>query len=172
MRIRWIVEVSSLFQKKEFILKLNILHSDDFFSVERIFEVSNIDFTFFESEELASDLCERGYAVRQERYDIPDVIRITIKGAGYIERKVKRKQEQRINNEIDEKIDLVLSQLTKLGYGHEIVFNELKSLHTTLSKKSWSQLLKGKLIDLALDKVLSIEVAKSVYEQLTDSGIN
>jgi len=165
----------SISEKKDFILnKLNILHSDDFFSVEKIFMVNNIDFTFFEPEELASDLCGRGYTVRQDRYDISDVIRITVKGAGYIERKIKRKQEQKSNRKIDEKIDLVLSQLTKLGYGQEIIFNEineLKSLHTTLSKKSWSQLLKGKLIDLALDKVLSIEIAKSVYEQLTDSGM-
>lgn len=68
----------------------------------------------------------------------------------------------------------MLSKLTKLGYGQEIVFdeiNELRSLYTKLSKRSWSQLLKGKLVDLAVDKALSIEVVKSIYEHLTDSGM-
>ncbi|WP_400263092.1 hypothetical protein ACFX5U_08495 [Sphingobacterium sp. SG20118] len=165
----------SVSDKKDFILnKLNSLHSDDFFSIESIFDVNNIDCTYAEPDELAHDLCERGYAVRPDKYSIPDVIRITVKGAGYIERKNKLKQVRKYNDEISVKIDLVLSQLTKLGYGQEIVFNEineLKSLHTKLSKKSWSQLLKGKLIDLALDKALSIEIAKSVYEQLTDAGM-
>ena len=74
---------------------------------------------------------------------------------------------------MDKKIDIVIEQLTKLGYGQEIIYdeiNELRELQHKLSKKSFSQLLKGKVVDLALDKLISTEVAVSIYEYLTNNG--
>ena len=70
-------------------------------------------------------------------------------------------------------IDNIIEHLIKLGYGQEIIFNEineLRELQHKLSKKSWSQLLKGKLLDLALDKLMSTETATSVYEYLTNNS--
>lgn len=75
------------------------------------------------------------------------------------------------NQILNEKIDDILSQLIKLGYGQEIIFNEieeLRNLQTKLSKKSWAQLLKGKLVDLILSELLPKNIAKTVYEFLTD----
>jgi predicted nuclease with TOPRIM domain len=53
--------------------------------------------------------------------------------------------------EMEKKINEIIERLTVLGYGQEIIFDELqelKDLYTKLSKKTWGQLLKGKLIDL------------------------
>jgi len=77
------------------------------------------------------------------------------------------------NKILNKKIDDILSQLIKLGYGQEIIFNEiedLRNLQTKLSKESWAQLLKGKLVDLILSELLPTNIAKTVYEFLTDEN--
>ncbi|RXM39633.1 hypothetical protein BOQ62_10700 [Chryseobacterium sp. CH21] len=76
--------------------------------------------------------------------------------------------------EINEKINEVLEHLKKLGYGQEIIFEEieeLKSLHTKLSKKNWGQVLKGKLLDLALSKLVENDTISYVYEHLTNNHL-
>jgi hypothetical protein len=74
-------------------------------------------------------------------------------------------------NEMKERIDLIIDQLTKLGFGQEILFDdlqELKDLYTTLTKKTWTQVLKGKLIDLGLAKILDLDTLDFIYHGLTD----
>lgn len=73
--------------------------------------------------------------------------------------------------EMDEKLDEIIERLTNLGYGQEIIFNEieeLRGLQGKLSKTSWSQLLKGKLFDLAVDNIINRATAASIFEFLTN----
>ena len=45
----------------------------------------------------------------------------------------------------------IKSKLSELGFGQQIIFDELDELkeHLNLGKKNWFQLLKGKLFDLS-----------------------
>lgn len=91
----------------------------------------------------------------------------------YIYDKSIAEEDPNSNKILNKKIDDILSQLIKLGYGQEIIFNEiedLRNLQTKLSKESWAQLLKGKLVDLILSELLPKNIAKTVYEFLTDEN--
>ncbi|MET7036895.1 hypothetical protein [Elizabethkingia miricola] len=168
------VLIENISDKNDFILnKLNSLFGDETYSIERILEFNNINYRNNETREIAEDLSRRGYVILNERYGNSDKVKISVKGAAYIERKNKQKKTTKTKNDLDKKIDNIIEQLTKLGYGQEIIFNdieELRELQHKLSKKSWSQLLKGKLLDLALDKIISTDTATSVYEYLTNGS--
>ena len=72
---------------------------------------------------------------------------------------------------MNEKIDFIIEKLTELGYGQNIIFDEfdeLRNLYSKLPKKTWKQVLKGKLMDLALNKLISKETVVYVYKTLTD----
>ena len=143
------------------------------YSMERILKFNNIKYRDNEAREIAEDLHRRGYVILNDRYGNSDKVKISVKGAAYIERKDKQKKVTKPKNDLDRKIDNIIEHLIKLGYGQEIIFNEineLRELQHKLSKKSWSQLLKGKLLDLALDKLMSTETATSVYEYLTNNS--
>ena len=60
--------------------------------------------------------------------------------------------------------------MTELGFGQQIIFDELDELkeHLNLGKKNWFQLLKGKLFDLTVSITLEETVIKGVYETLSD----
>ncbi|MDB4925526.1 MAG: hypothetical protein JWR23_1582 [Mucilaginibacter sp.] len=45
---------------------------------------------------------------------------------------------------------------------------ELKDLYNKLSHKNWGQLLKGKLIDIAISKAVDMKTLEFVYKELTD----
>lgn len=168
------VLIESISDKNDFILsKLNSLFGDEMYSIERILEFNNIKYRDNETREIAEDLHRRGYVILNDRYGNSDKVKISVKGAAYIERKDKQKKATKTKNDLDRKIDNIIEHLIKLGYGQEIIFNEideLRELQHKLSKKSWSQLLKGKLLDLALDKLISTETATSVYEYLTNGS--
>lgn len=68
------------------------------------------------------------------------------------------------------KLNDILDKLEKQGYGQEIIFNEIEELknHFNLGKKNWFQLLKGKVVDLALKKVLNETIVKEIYNNLSD----
>ena len=71
------------------------------------------------------------------------------------------------------KLNEIADKLRDLGYGQEIIFEEIESLknHFNLGKKNWFQLLIGKLIELTISKVLdktitlkyNINVRKEYY---------
>ena len=71
------------------------------------------------------------------------------------------------------KLNEIIENLMELGRGQEIIFNELDDLknHFNLGKKTFSQLLKGKLFDLHVQKILNETVVKEVWNDLAD-GIN
>ena len=169
------LNVQTVSDRNDFVLsKLNTVFGDDFYSISRIFNFNGIKFRENETREIAEDLFSRGYLILKERYGSRDDVKISVKGARYIERKLKIKTEKNDKNELESKIDKILEHLVTLGFGQEVIFNEideLKDLQHTLSKKSWSQLLKGKLVDLTLENLLTPDVAKSVYEYLTNGDL-
>jgi hypothetical protein len=71
------------------------------------------------------------------------------------------------------KLNEILNKLDKQGYGQEILFEEIESLknHFNLGKRNWFQLLKGKLIDLTIEKVLEESIVKEIYNGISD-GFN
>lgn len=75
-------------------------------------------------------------------------------------------QKSDLHNSLNE----IKEKLTELGFGQKIIFDELDELkeHLNLGKKNWFQLLKGKLFDLTVSKVLEETVIKEVYETLSD----
>lgn len=173
------IKVESVPEKSDFILqKLNDLYySEDYYSIKVIFLLNDIHFRSDENLEIASDLKRRGYVILENEYGNDDKVRISVKGANYIERKLitqNTKKNKEKSTEIDKKIDLILKHLTKLGYGQQIIFEEIeeiRDLQSKLPKKSWGQLLKGKLFDLALDEIISKEVAAEVFEFLTNTSM-
>ncbi|MES2654432.1 MAG: hypothetical protein V4620_02530 [Bacteroidota bacterium] len=165
--------IETVSDKNDFILsKLNSVFGNEVYSIEQILYFNNIKFRDYETKEIAQDLSKRGYLILYDKYEQPDKVKISVKGARYIERKLNKINVIKQKGELDKKIDIIIEQLIKLGYGQEVIFDEideLRHLQNKLSKKSWSQLLKGKMVDLATDKFISVEVAKSVYEYLTSS---
>ncbi len=79
-------------------------------------------------------------------------------------------QKSELHNSLNE----IKDSLAKLGFGQEIIFNELDELknHLNLGKKNWFQLLKGKLFDLTVNEVLDKEHIKYVYEKLSEGFEN
>lgn len=166
--------IENILDKSDFILnKLNGLFDDNNYSISRIFALNGIPYSAREPREIAEDLYSRGYVILESRYGESDYVQISVKGASYIERKNKQKRNARTKDGFDKKLDGIIEHLTKLGYGQEIIFNEideLRELQRKLSKKNWSQLLKGKLIDLTVGKLISAETASMIYEYLTNSS--
>jgi hypothetical protein len=168
------IKIDSISDKYDFILlKLNSVFGNEDYSIEKILNFNDIKYRDNETREIAEDLFKSGYVILKDRYGNSDLVKISVKGAKYIERKLKIKKTTESKTELDRKIDTIIDHLKKLGFGQEIIFdeiNELRDLQNKLSKTSWSQLLKGKLLDLAIDKIISVEVAKSVFEYLTNNN--
>lgn len=162
-------------EKIMFILqKLYKVFDDNYYSISLIFELNEIDFRLGEPEEIADNLKRRGYGIRDSEYPSNDLLKISVKGAAYVERQmksIKNKSKSSNNKEINEKIDSVLEKLEKIGLGQEIIFNEIEELRllsSQLNKKTWSQLVKGKVMDLALSQCINKDVAKFIYESLVE----
>ena len=107
-----------------------------------------ISFRDKETDEIADDLKRRGYVHKKVDWSGDDV-KLTVKGASFIERKLKSKiskksKEKASTINLDEKLNAIIIRLKELGYGQEIIFNEIEELReyqTTLSKKFLTQLL-------------------------------
>lgn len=167
------INITSIQEKNDFILqKLYSLFNDKFYSVEDILNLNDIKYRSNEPNEICSELKRKKYIVTSSFGG--ENAQLTIKGASYVERLLKtnsKKSKEKNNLYIEGRIDDVIFQLTKLGYGQEIIFTELEELkhqHKKLSKKSWSQLLKGKLIDLGISQAINKETLSYVYEFLVD----
>jgi hypothetical protein len=158
-------------EKVDFVLeKLKILFNDNFYSITTIFVLNSIEHRNDEPEEISEILYKRGYIIKKEKYMTTDEVKISIKGASYIERKIKTKRKQKANSNLNSKIDKIIAKLNELGFGQEVIFNELeelRDLQNKLPKKTWGQLLKGKLLDLALAEIISKETATYIFENLT-----
>lgn len=73
-------------------------------------------------------------------------------------------------SKLHSKLNDISEQLHKLGLGQEIIFDEIDSLknHFNLGKKTWFQLVKGKVVDLAMEKVLDETIVKEIYSKLSE----
>lgn len=76
-------------------------------------------------------------------------------------------------SKLHSKLNDIIEKLEKQGDGQEIIFEEIESLknHFNLGKKTWFQLVKGKVVDLTLEKVLEESIVKDIYNSLSD-GFN
>ena len=75
--------------------------------------------------------------------------------------------------QIQSKLDEVLIRLEKLELGQQIIFDglieefeELKELASKIGKKNFKQLLIGKLVELGVEKTLSLDIIQSVTGEL------
>lgn len=99
---------------------------------------------------------------------------LTVNGKMHVEnkRKLTKPNYNAIPNDNEElslKIDDLKLQLEKLGFGQQVIFEELEDLknyYTLLNKESWAQLFKGKLIDLGLSQVITGDIMKLMYETI------
>ena len=68
------------------------------------------------------------------------------------------------------KLNQIIEKLEQQGFGQQIIFDEIEELknHFNLGKKSWFQLVKGKLIELTLESVLEKTVVQEIYNNLSE----
>lgn len=73
-------------------------------------------------------------------------------------------QESKLHSKINE----IIEKLEKLGFGQELIFNEMDELkaHFNLGKKNWFQLVKGKLFDIGIAYGVEKVILESVYSDL------
>jgi|SRR5690554_2215860 len=76
-------------------------------------------------------------------------------------------------NDLHSRIDNVLSKLEKLGFGQEIIFDEieeLKSKSKKITKKDLKMMLIGKIVSFGAGKVDS-ETASEIFETITQINL-
>jgi len=90
--------------------------------------------------------------------------------------KPKKEDEFKVSDRVNlhNKLNGIIDKLNELGYGQEIIFNEIDELKEqfNLGKKSWFQLLKGKLFDLTVSKTLEETIVKEIYGTLSEGFEN
>lgn len=101
---------------------------------------------------------------------------LTMQGKLYIEEKRKKTKPnyESISDDretIELKFNELYKKLEELGFGQQIIFDELdelRELYPTLNKKNWGQLVKGKLVDLGISQIINGDTMKMVYEHFTN----
>jgi hypothetical protein len=79
--------------------------------------------------------------------------------------------------EIKTRIDVVLEDISQMKFelqsGQQVLFDEIDELKSlpTLKKKTWVEVIRGKLFGLVVSKVISIELFHKIYKELTGSDI-
>lgn len=68
------------------------------------------------------------------------------------------------------KLNEIIERLKNQDLGQEILFEEIESLknHFNLGKKTWFQLLKGKLLEVTSEKIIEATVASEILKELSD----
>ena len=159
--------------------KLYILYDTNYISINSILESNGIKLgRFGEERELTKVLENRGLVNVMSARNVS--AQLTLEGKLYIEKSQKsvKINYEKINEnkvEFDKTIDEILTKLEKLGYGQQIIFDEieeLKDLHSNLNKKNFGQILKGKLLDLALAKLIENDTISFIYKTITDEQIH
>lgn len=159
--------------------KLYILYDTNYISIKSILECNGIKLgRFGEERELTKVLENRGLVNVMSAKDVS--AQLTLEGKLFVEKQQKsvKTNYEKINenkSEFNKTIDEILNKLEKLGYGQEIIFNEideLKELHSKLNKKNFGQILKGKLLDLALAKLIENDTVSFIYKTITDEPIH
>lgn len=157
--------------------KLYDVHDDCYYPIKEILENNGVILkTSSEERELAKILENNGYIEILGGLG-GFLARLTSEGVMYIEENWEPTKEDYSNinqtsEELNAKIEEIIETLKKQGLGQEILFEELqelKELYTKLNKKNWGQVLKGKLVDIGLAKLVENDTLKFIYENLTDN---
>lgn len=170
--------VESIQDKLDFLMNsLYLVFNDRFYSIEILLKLKGVVYREKEPEELGENLCKKGYINTLSSYSF-SYAQLTVKGASYVERKLKSKDKEKVKKReelLNKKVDEVLNKLETLGYGQEIIFEEieeLKSLSGKLKQKTWVQLLKGKVLDLVIDKIVDNDTANYIFNTLSGEENN
>jgi hypothetical protein len=88
------------------------------------------------------------------------------------EPKTKDKFTAAEESALHSKLNYIIDKLDKLGLGQGIIYEEIESLknHFNLGKRNWFQLLKGKVIDIATEKVVERVILEEIWETLLSDG--
>jgi hypothetical protein len=157
------VDIDDLFYL--ILYKLRRLKSDDYHSVKYILLGNGVELT--KSDELSQilrELSDKYFIQTSGEHEA----RITVKGELQLN-KLEKSRKRIVATKNKDTIDEVMLELKKLGLGQEILFDELeelKGLASKLNKKNWKQIVKGKLVDLTLSKVISNETAKFIFDKV------
>jgi len=156
--------------------KLYDLYDDNTYAILPILEGNGIKLKKRREEfDYVSMLEDHGYVQTSGIGQIADA-QLTMAGKLYIEEKRKKTKPnyQLISDDIriiESKFDELSEKLEKLGYGQRIIFDELdelRDLYSTLNKKNWGELVKGKILDLGLSQVINPDIMKLIYEHITN----
>lgn len=156
--------------------RLYKLNGDSNYPIEMLLVENGIKLNSYnEPRELAGILERHGYisvvgGIGSEVHGA-----ITTEGAMYYEENSEPYTENydevpNDQSELNSKIDSIIEILKTQNAGQEVLYEELqelKSLYGKLSKKNWGQVLKGKLVDIALGKLAEKEVLQFIFENLT-----
>jgi hypothetical protein len=154
--------------------KLFDLYDDYYHPVSTILQGNGIVLKRHDEErELIKILEDQGYV--KVVYLRTITAQLTARGKIHVENLMKKESVNynKINQsseELDKKIEEIKNELRKLGLGQEIIFNELEELkefYKKTDKKNWGQLLKGKLVDLGLSKLVDNDTISYIYKELT-----
>lgn len=156
--------------------KLYTLYGEPFYPIKDLLIYNGIPIRRInEDREVAKELENMGFLeIAQGMGEIH--VRLTLPGMRIVEQnrkpiKVSYEDIKETPSEISAKIDHIIEKLESLGVGQQIIYDELeelKELYTTLSKKNWGEVLKGKLLNMGLEKVLTKDMIQSIYEDLTN----
>ncbi|WP_291131778.1 hypothetical protein [Flavobacterium sp. UBA7682] len=154
--------------------KLYDLYGDGIYPVKQILEGNGITLKKTREEFEYVSILESNDFIASNNISREADAQLTLNGKRYVEekRKIASPNYNSIADdyiELSSKIDDLKIELEKLGYGQNIIFEELEELKeyfTVLNKKSWAQLLKGKLFDLGSKQIISWDVMKMIYESV------
>lgn len=154
--------------------KLFLLYDASMYPIPLILEANGVGLKRpSESREIINHLATNGFI--NTSHTMNQTAQLTLEGKMYIEEKRKVFKEnyddidatQEMINKI---VDEIKESLAGLMDGQEIIFEELeeiRDLYGKLSKKHWGQIVKGKLIDLGLSKLVENDTLTYMYDSLT-----
>lgn len=130
---------------------------------------------FNEEYELLQVLKQHGWVETHPGSGVSAVAQITIEGRLYVEhlRAFSKPDYSHIPSSetaLHEVIAEILHKVSMMECGQEVIFNELeelKGLRTTLSPRTWGQLLKAKIVDMVAEQVIDKDLGSLIFEKLT-----
>jgi hypothetical protein len=157
-------------------IKLHSLYDGKYYSIPYIFNVNGIKMKFpFQDREYGKAIAENDYA---ELLHQPDTTaKLTLKGKMYVERNLLNtngKTSDQSQIDLESKIIEIMKKLETLGLGQEVIYvelEELKDLHEKLNEKNWIQIVKGKLVELSVEKAIDMATIKYIFETLTNTKL-